>query len=119
MDTLKLGGREFEFKFTTFALSKLKEVDIEKIETMAEQGKVLYIADIILEMVYAMVSSQGLNTKIENISSMLDELFEKGEITPNELLTKLMEALTSSPFFKALMKKEQKQEETKVEKTQK
>lgn len=114
MDTLKLGEKEFEIKFTTYGLSKLKDLNINELTNIETSGKVFYIAEILVDLTYAIVSTQGFNANKSVISQLLDESFEKKENNPTELLQKMIGALTDSPFFKAMMEnQEPKKKETK------
>lgn len=106
MDTLKLGNKEYEIKFTTFALSKLKDLDMNELTNIEENGKVFYIAEVLVDLTYAIVTTQGNNSSKSLISQLLDESFENGDNNPTELLQKMIEALTDSPFFKAMGSKE-------------
>lgn len=101
MDTIKLGNKEYEIKFTTYSLSKLKELDLVGMSNELEQGRVFAIIDTLIDLTGALLSSNGVNLSKDKISSLLDEAFNEG-VSPVELLEALIKGVTDNPFFKAL-----------------
>ncbi len=105
METIKFKNKEYEIKFTIFALSKLKNFDLEKLSLDASQNKVFDIIDPIIKLYNAILTSNGLNVKEEIVAKEIDEQLENG-LNVIELLTSLINSLTNSPFFKSLQSEE-------------
>lgn len=102
METINLNGKEYEVKFTTYSLSKLKELNLTEVQELVEKGNVFALTETLLMLTNAILCSNGVNVKEEIVSSYLDEAFTKGVEEPSKMLEKLIGGLTSSPFFKAL-----------------